>query len=186
MRETLLGVLTLAIFGCWGCGPANSFKGTVGGRGLRVEDAVFYVFPGDDAIPPGIQVLLSDRPGLCADLRAGLQRKNSILLDTTLARLVNDEYVAPGRGPYTISGNTGRIGAAVFLALDANCGSSLPGEAAVAVSGMVTIDELQGTPGGRIEGSFAMTFGQQADEVTGNFSAGWCDLSAQPGSITCE
>lgn len=185
MRETLLGVLTLAICGSWGCGP-GSFKGTVSGRGFNVEDAVFYVSPGDDAFPPGIEVILSDRGGLCDDLRAGRLRKNSTIFDTLLARLVNGEYIAPDQGAYAISGEAGRIGAAIFVAFDANCRSSLPSSQAGAVSGTVNVDEFRGAPGGRLTGSFTMTIGQQADQVTGNVSADWCDLSAQPGSFSCE
>ena len=185
MRETLLGILTLAVFGSWGCGP-GSFKGTVGGHGLKVEDAVFYVYPGDDTVAPGIELILSARPELCDDLRAGRLRKNSTLLDALLVRRINGEYVAPDKGVYTISGSAGRIGAALFVPYDADCTSSLsPGQGS-AVSGTMEVDELQGAPGGRLEGSFAMAFGPQADQVTGNFSAMWCDLSVPPGSFSCN
>jgi hypothetical protein len=185
MRETLLGVLTLAICGSWGCGP-GSFKGTVAGRGLNVEDAVFYVAPGDDAIPPGIEVILSDRPGLCDDLRAGRLRKNSTIFDMLLARLVNGEYIAPDKGAYAISGDAGRIGAAIFVAFDANCRSSLSASQASAASGTMEIDEFRAAPGGKLMGSFTMTIGEQAEQVTGNVAAEWCDLSTQPGSFSCE
>lgn len=185
MRETLLGVLTLAICGSWGCGP-GSFKGTVEGRSLKVEDAVFYVSPGSDSASPSLEVILSDRPGVCDDLRAGRFRKNATIVDMLLSRRIDGEYVALDKGQYTISGDAGRIGVAIFVPFDANCVSSLSPSRSLAASGTVEIDEFRGAPGGRLTGSFAMAIGEQADQVTGNVSADWCDLSDQPDSFSCE
>jgi hypothetical protein len=185
MRETLLGMLTLAICGSWGCGP-GSFKGTVEGRGLKVADAVFYVSQGGDTAPPAIEIILSDRPNLCDDLKAGRLRKNSTLLDILLARLIDGEYMAPDKGQYAISGDAGRIGLAIFAPFDESCTNSFDSSQGRAVSGTVDIRQLQGNSGGRLEASFSMAIGQQADPVSGTVLATWCDLSVPPDSFSCE
>ncbi|HEX2570706.1 MAG TPA: hypothetical protein VH877_14210 [Polyangia bacterium] len=185
MRETLLGILTLAICGSWGCGP-GSFKGTVEGRGLKVADAVFYVSQGSDTAPPHIEIIISDRPDLCDDLKAGRLRKNSALLDILLVRRINGEYMAPDKGPYAISGDAGRIGSAIFAPFDESCTISLDSSQGRAASGTVDVRQLQGDSGGRLEGSFSMAIGQQADQISGTVLATWCDLSVQPDSFSCE
>lgn len=184
MRQISFAVLMLVAFGDTACGP-GSFRGTVQGRRLNVADAVFYMNPVGGEARPGLRVFLSDDSGLCSELREGRRQRSSNLFEIFLTRGVfADEEV--DEGSYMIGGDAVRSGDATFQALDATCRYAFPPSDGAARSGTVELQKVQTAPGGQVEGTFAMSIGSQADEVNGDFSAVWCDLSAPPPSVTCN
>jgi hypothetical protein len=153
--------------------PANTFKGTVSGLGLRVEDAVFLsgaFLVGSEV--PTVAVLLSDAPGLCEILKKeGMPRESTLFglafLDPTGGAITAGDYVVPDGFPAGVSAM------ATFNRFDAECHGTMDTERGMSRGGAARLATL--TPGQEARGSFSVAMGAQKDAVSGTFRATFCD-----------
>jgi hypothetical protein len=190
-RVTVIAALGALATGC-GNDP-GSFNGTVGGIGMSVKDAIFAPIKGSDGSTIGAFVEMSDVPDLCSVLKANRDLKYSTLVAFALMRTKSDgsAFLAPAKGQYLVtptdSAKPGDIALAVFGKNDANCNNELAADQSTGRSGTVTLDTLDMNPGGTGSGIFDVTFGSQAETVTGSINATLCDVDlSKYSNPTCE
>jgi hypothetical protein len=197
MRHTvLLGAFALTL----GCGKGGSITGSIAGKSLSVEDAIFGTLAADGDYPSPAQnivaVALTSVPDACGDIRANISRKDaSYLLLFMRAQDDLKQRVDVQEGPYFVSGaaefQTSLIAAARFVTYDAVCNDAVgdPNKT-TAVSG--SIDLIGYDAKSSAEGDFSLDMGTQRDHIGGRFHAGYCDAfdallaSRSQPQQTCE
>lgn len=164
------------------CGGPGSFNGTVDGKSLTVEDAIFVPDKDSNGKTTGVFLVLADVPDLCSVVKANRDPKGATWVMFGLARYSSDgKVLAPDKGEYKVvselSGNlNGNVAAGVFNKSDANCSNEVPSDRRSAKSGLLTVDSIDLKQDGSMVGTFDVTFGTQADKVTGSFHATYCDF----------
>lgn len=167
------------------CGSGNTFTGSIGGKALKIRDAVFAIVPAHDTSPEELIVVLSDTADLCNTMHAGIVKKTSTSLILRVAAAQASAHVSTGTTP---------VGAeppvsATFGVSDSDCSFiSATGMYHVATAGSITIGSLDATT--RTEGSYTLAF--HSDTVRGAFAPTYCGdvpiflSKVLAGSTTCE
>ncbi|MBX7096200.1 MAG: hypothetical protein K1X89_00680 [Myxococcaceae bacterium] len=157
LRTSLVLSVALVLAAC-GEAPGN-LDGTIGKNAFTVRDAV--LLGGRDARGnlDALGVVLSDQPGLCEALKAGKVEAS------TLELLLTSGGAAPGVGAYA-------VGAAMGNRAQAQ-GRPLGKTPVLAVSGAVSVAQLETGNRAFIAGSFDLTFDSQ-EHARGSFHAPVC------------
>lgn len=191
MRGMALACGVAALVGC-GSGP-GSFKGSVDDKELSVADAIFIPLRDDDGATVGASLLMSDAADLCATLKAGRKPKSATYFVADIYSInAQRDFLAPDVNDYTVTmDNTLRAGKyafAAFTKFDANCTETVDYDTeGYGKSGIVKVTTLENVKDGIMKGTFDITFGDQADKVTGSFSADFCDAGEVDFSqLSCE
>lgn len=167
-----------------GCGGPGSFNGTVDGKSLSVEDAVFAPIKSNNGDTVGVALALSDVPDMCAQIKANREPKGATVASFLLLRVGSDgNGLAPDVGEFKVTDSfehtpQGNFAFGGFSKSDANCNNEIANDHSSAKSGVVKVDALELKKDGSLTGTFDVTFGTQADKVTGSFNAAFCDVSA--------
>jgi hypothetical protein len=183
--------LTLAAIMSAACSP-GSFSGTIVGTPLSVQDVIFAVLKTEQGKSAGMFVLMSDKPNMCASLKANREPKNATAVMFQLLRIsANAEILAPEIGDYTVKplvagSGAGNYAYSVFAKTDANCTEALSATNVVGQSGIVKVTALKAEANGTAAGTFDITYGTQNDKVTGAFNASYCDITQIAQSPNCE
>lgn len=184
MKKLVAALVLVASMGC-----AGSVNGTVGGVNLSVSDAIFSLFKDSAGKTTGAFIVLSDKPNLCASLKANREPKSATALSLVLFRFSNTDYLAPDVGDYTVTADAptsaGSFAQAQFSRTDANCTNTLNEATSYGKSGLVKVANLKGETNGNASGTFDLTFGA-GDKVTGTFNANFCDVTMIASSPNCE
>lgn len=192
-RITWLVAAMTVISAFSGCG-GGSVNGNVSGISLNVLDSIFVVIKDDAGKTQGVTVLMGDKPNICDTLKANREPKSATTLVFSMfnAKFENGvgSYLAPDVGSYTVIDMPTSIGGqftfAAFGRTDANCTASLTGAASQGKSGLVKVSQLTASAGGSLTGTFDVSIGTQADKLTGNINAKYCDASKIPDKLNCE
>jgi hypothetical protein len=189
MKARALLSLAALLIAC-ACGGPGSLSGPVDGATLSVKDAAFAMIQSNGK-STALLLIMSDQPNVCDTAKANRQLKG----ETSLTFYFVDKnpdgtIIAPAVGEYTATNSlfdfTGKSFASVgFAKADSNCTNTL-GSKGEAQSGLVKLTGLSARSGGTADGTFDITFGTQADKVTGSFSAQYCDLTSVPLNRNCE
>jgi hypothetical protein len=157
------------------CGP--SFQGTVSGYSVNVQDELYVPLTTSAGASTGALLVVSDQPSMCSDLAAPQAPGGASLVMVVLERRANGAPLSPDTGKYTMNADGQNASGAVssFLVTDANGTQSIPGNNAVATSGLVDVTQYSSTNG--MAGTFDGKFGQQGDAVHFQFAAHFCDIS---------
>lgn len=166
MRSAVL----LAVAACGTSPGSGTLTGTVNGTTLVIGDVVSA-----RAVPSGAAsygaVALTTRSGVCADLSAGIERKN----DTMVVLTMKDATVQPagfptGPGTFTI-GVTDQmsIGTLSVVVTDASC-AGVAASSKNAVSGTIQVTSVSDDV---YRGSFSATL-DGGDTITGTFDPDSC------------
>ncbi len=190
MRTTLLAVTALTLSACAG----NSFDGKVAGETLAIKSAVFLQNHDSSGKPTSASIYFADVDGSCDYVKANRQPKNGTYVGFFLFnRDSNGNEIAAGVGDYTVidlislNGLTqkGDFASSNFVKDDASCNNVLSGSSSTAKSGLLKVSSFKAETGGGISGSFDITYGDQADKVSGSFNADYCDANFTT-SPNCE
>lgn len=157
MRQLLAPLTAFALAAC-GESPGN-LDGTIGKNAFTVRDAVLLGGRDAQGNLDALGVVLSDQPGLCEALKAGKVEAS------TLELLLTSGGAAPGVGAYA-------IGAAMGNKAQAQ-GRPLGKPPVLAVSGAVSVAQLETGNRAFIAGSFDLTFDSQ-EHARGSFHAPVC------------
>jgi hypothetical protein len=191
MRTTLLAVAVLAVSACAG----NSFDGKVAGEAITIKSSAFLQSKDSNGKPTGAAVYIADVDGNgCDYIKSNRQPKSgTYVVFSMVNRDSNNNAVAPTVGDYTVVDplsldaltTKGLVGSSIFTKNDTSCTNVLASKNADSKSGVIKVGSYSAVAGGSISGSFDITYGDQADHVTGGFSAEFCDaqFTLQPN---CE
>jgi len=190
MRTTLLAVAALTLFACGGPG---SFSGTVTSIPLAVKSSVFLQQRDSSGKATTAVIALTDVDAPCDELKANRMPKNGTIVTFTLVNLdSNHAQIAADVGDYTVTDNvvnfltlTGDVGLSTFEKYDTNCTNTIQSKNADAKSGLIKVTGFKAETGGSASGTFDVTYGDQADKVTGSFDAPFCDAQIT-NSPSCE
>jgi hypothetical protein len=184
-RSTL--VLSLAALALAACSP-NQFNGTVAGNPLVVVDAALFTQKDSAGAVQAAVVWLSDKPNLCASLKANREVKSQTSLVLQLYAF-NDQaqLLSPGPADFTVVNqnptNGGNFAGAVFARTDSTCTTTIADSTGKASSGLVKASTLALTASSRAVGTFDLTFG--TDRVNGVFDAAFCDIPSAM-NLSCQ
>lgn len=192
MTNPLRGLWVVGLLFMAGCNPYGSFDGKVAGNKLEVKDAIFGLYKSNGKTQ-GALMLMSDQPSLCDKLKANREPKEATALALVLFRVSADKTLVPpdvgdyaAVAPLGVLFATGNTSIGFFEKNDASCSNTLPSDSAEIRSGTVKITEYKAEAGGRMSGSFDLTFGGQADKAKGSFNASYCELPTMDTSLNCE
>jgi len=159
------------------CAPSpGSFHGSPGGLTLDVKESLFLGNGGAQENPNMLFLLMTDRPGLCDAIRSG-----NTLEDMTYFRVhpvvtsYHGQYFQPRPGNYPVIPNLAISLAYAHASLERTDSACQTAEIVEGTGGTITLDGYEPKPGGRMTGSFAVTFGTDAEPGTGDFDALYCD-----------
>ncbi|MFT3842375.1 MAG: hypothetical protein QM723_35620 [Myxococcaceae bacterium] len=190
MRTTLIAVAAVTLSACAG----NSFDGKVAGESISIKSAAFLQNRDGDGKPTSAMVLVADVEGGCDYIKSNRNPKNGTYVRFILYNrdTGSGSELAASKGDYTVIDynvnfltQKGLFATSVFTKNDTNCSNVLAAKNADAKSGVIKVDSFKAEAGGNISGSFDITYGDQADHITGGFNAQFCDatFSTQPN---CE
>lgn len=179
-----IGLASALLLLTLGCGGPGSFNGEVTGIKLAVNDAAFVPVRTDTGEIWGTALVLTDVADLCADMKALRDRKNATYLSFSVFRTNGSSsgwpFLSPDKGTYTvIDGNATSLPTnfaySEFWKNDANCQNVVASDRSDGRSGTVDVESIAFQSDGSMTGKFDVTFGVQADKVTGTFNASYCD-----------
>jgi hypothetical protein len=179
MRTTLIAVAAVSLCACAG----NSFDGKVAGETINIKSAAFLQARDSNGKPTNATVFMADVEGGCDYIKSNRQPKSGTYVSFTLYnRDMNSNEIAATQGDYTVIDynvnfltQKGLFATSVFTKNDTSCTNVLAAKNADAKSGVIKVSSFKAETGGNISGSFDITYGDQADHVTGGFNADFCD-----------
>lgn len=154
-------------------GTASSARvdGKIKGQALEARDAIAYTMPALQ----GMRILISNQAGVCGKVWKSDYKIRGI---RALQFVVAEDRGAPkSPGVFLVNdGSSARFAVGGFVSYDDQC-KELEGGVedsdTGAVTGKLTIDEIDLAKGGRVSGTFDLRL-KDGDRVTGSFSAPYC------------
>lgn len=190
-----LPVATLLLAVAAACGPSGpgiTWNGTVGGFALQAQEAFVTPLVGNDGQVRSAALTVTDRAGLCGQLKANRQPKGMTYAVLVLAQVdaVGNGF-APVAGDYTVFAPSaqlpqGNVSQGFFAALDERCANKLATDTSTFVSGLVRLSTVRLDANGRARGTFDATVGTQQDRVTGSFDVPVCTVPSMTAMPSCE
>jgi hypothetical protein len=190
MRTTLLAVAALTLSACAG----NSFDGKVAGETISIKSAAFIQNRDSNGKPTSAMIFMADVAGGCDYIKSNRQPKSGTYVSFILYNRdpSNSNEIAATKGDYTVIDynvnfltQKGLFATSTFTKNDTSCTNVLASKNADAKSGVIKVDNFKAEVGGNISGSFDVTYGDQADHITGGFNADFCDATFTT-SPNCE
>lgn len=190
MRTTLIAVAAVTLSACAG----NSFDGKVAGESISIKSAAFLVSKDSNGNPQTASVYIADVEGGCDYIKSNRQPKSgTYVLFSLINRDSDGKAIAPTQGDYTVIDplslnaltTKGLLGYSVFVKNDTSCTNVLAAKNSDSKSGVIKVGSYKAEAGGNISGSFDITYGDQADHISGGFNAEYCDATFTT-SPNCE
>ncbi len=161
-------------------GPAIAsahVDGKIKGQTLEARDAIAYTMPALQ----GMRILISNQTGVCGKVWKSDFKIRGI---RALQFVVAEDRGAPkSPGVFLVNdGSSARFAVGGFVAYDDKCNELEGGVEDAdtgAITGKLTIDEIDLANGGRVTGSFDLRL-KGGDHVSGTFTAPYC---AKPDSV---
>jgi hypothetical protein len=180
-------LLLLALCACGG-GP-GTLNGTVGNTHLEVRDAVFTVTTDSAGNPVYAQLILSDFADTCGALKAHRNPSGATSLSLNLFRFADGAAAPLEAGQYQVTSSlpkltNGSWGSGELVRNDPHCTNMLSAHSAMTKEGRLDVQAYCAAEGGILTGGYELTFGDQGDRASGDFTARFCDWS--PGELHCE
>ncbi|HEY8207786.1 MAG TPA: hypothetical protein VIG99_09920 [Myxococcaceae bacterium] len=177
----------LAVLALVACGGAGSFDGTVNGFSLSVSSSFFFpVREGSSSSEVKELVLyMSERTGICEAFKAGNKVKDARLFAAVLSDSdvnLNRQVIAPGA--YSVG--QGLAGKGVTAGLTQSDGSCANSVAASATAGTLNLSSYGAEPGGKMNGTFDLSFAPDGEKGKGFFNAVLCDFTPGAPLMGCE
>lgn len=178
-KKLMLAAQVLAV----GC--AGSFDGTVGGESLQVSDSVFLPVKASGKTV-GVVVVMTDKPDTCDLLKANREPKASKWVQLQLYQINDGNLLYPEKGDFSVGSTlalgNGRHAFGRFHVKDENCVDKAA--SADTKSGLVKVSNVKPEPGGTLNATWDITFGD--DQVKGSFNATFCDVDWTQVNLNCE
>lgn len=174
MRSLLVASVAVAVVlgsvaGCSSSSPANPDAGD--GLGFTITEQIFI------QTPVLTYVFLSDRPGLCELINAGVYIKSANILSLGLVNVDSPTSVAPAiPGTYNLVDTVpGAVGLYLYNTGVTSNDATCTGFASGPSTGSVNLASISAVDGGTAVGSYGMFFG--LTHVQGSFDASFCNYT---------
>jgi len=176
----------LAVLALVACAGPGNFDGTVNGFSLSVSTSFFFpVREGSSGEVKELVLYMSERTGICEAFKAGNRVKDARLFAAVLSDSdvnLNRQVIAPGA--YSVGqGLPGKVVTAGLTQSDGSCANSV---VASAVAGTLNLSSYGAEPGGKMNGTFDLSFAPDGEKGKGFFNAVLCDYAPGAPLMGCE